>query len=124
MLDLIYQAGPIFMGILTLLILALLIVSLVRGRSVLQHPTDRTIESLLHELSPIKAIGTLALVTGVLGQLLGLYSGFQMMESVQGGISPSILAGGLKVSIITPIYGLIIFIIARMIHLFLSSKIK
>ncbi len=124
MLDLLYQGGPLFMGILTLLFLALLVVSFIKGKAALQNSVSDSNDVLRNGLKPIKSIGTLALVIGVLGQLIGLYSGFQAMEASGGGFSPEIIAGGLKVSMITTIYGVIIFLISRLIHLFISSRIK
>lgn len=124
MLNLISQGGPVFMGVLTLLLLAILILSFIRGKSVLDNTSDRSSESLHQGLTIIKSIGTLALVIGVLGQLIGLYNGFQAMEVANGNISPAILAGGLKVSMISTIYGVIIFLLARVIHLFLSSRLN
>ncbi|WP_350216827.1 MotA/TolQ/ExbB proton channel family protein [Ekhidna sp.] len=51
------------------------------------------------------------LITGVLGQLIGLFSSFEAIQQMES-VSPAILAGGLKVSMITTIYGSVIYIIA------------
>jgi len=56
----------------------------------------------------IKSSGLFAAVTGVLGQLIGLYSAFSAIEQM-GSISPEMLMGGLKVSSICTIYGLVIY---------------
>ena len=82
------------MGILTLILLSLL--------------GDE--KQLNQSIQWLKSIGTLGLVVGILGQLIGLYSAFSVMETT-GGISPAILAGGLKVSLVTTLYGLLIYII-------------
>ena len=62
----------------------------------------------------IKCVGTLALVSGVLGQFIGLYSAFDFISQT-GQVSQEILIQGLKVSSITSIYGLTIFIISYLI---------
>ena len=46
---------------------------------------------------------------------IGLFGAFEAIESM-GGVSQSLLAGGLKVSSITSIYGLLIYIISLIIQ--------
>lgn len=73
-------------------------------------------------LSLIKSVGLLALVVGILGQMIGLFSAFQAIEQM-GSVSPAMLAGGLKVSSITTIYGLIIYAVSLLLWM-ASSKLK
>ncbi len=113
MFDLFSQGGPIFMGMLTLILLALFTVFVM---SIIKKGNEKELTSSLQWL---KSIGTLGLVVGVLGQLIGLYSAFAVMETMEG-ISPSILAGGLRVSLITTLYGVIIFVL----YLILSMILK
>ena len=65
-------------------------------------------------LKHVKTIGSFALVTGILGQLIGLYGAFEAIEAA-GDVSPGLLAGGLKVSMITNIYGILIFLISLLL---------
>lgn len=104
MFEMYSQGAPIFMGILSLILLSLLVVFVM---SIMKKGDEK---KLNHSIQLLKSIGTLGLVFGVLGQLLGLYSALSVMETAQG-ISPTILYGGLKVSMITTLYGLLIFII-------------
>jgi len=69
----------------------------------------------------VREFGLLALTIGILGQLIGLYSGFMAIESI-GNISPVILMSGLQVSMITTFYGLIGFVISRIYLLFIILK--
>ena len=55
-------------------------------------------------------LGVFSFFLGILSQAIGLIQAFQVIEQV-GAVSPSMLAGGLKVSMIAPIYGLIILIV-------------
>lgn len=103
MLDLFYQGGPLFMSILTILLLGLIV-------SFWKYPEW------------IKEIGLLALAIGILGQIIGLYSAFKIIEDM-GQISQEMMAGGLKVSLITTMYGLIIYIISLVLRLINKSKI-
>ena len=63
----------------------------------------------------VKEIGLLALALGILGQLIGLMGAFEGIEAM-GGVSQSILVGGLKVSSITSIYGLLIYIVSLIVQ--------
>jgi len=65
-------------------------------------------------LKQIKTIGTFALVTGILGNLIGLYGAFSAIEEA-GNVAPAILMGGLKVSMITTLYGILIFLLSLLI---------
>lgn len=61
----------------------------------------------------IASISLFALVWGVLGQVIGLIGGLKMLEKVSS-ISPSVLAGGLSISLYSVAFGLIIYLIARL----------
>ena len=100
------MGGPLFMGILTLL-LAITIVVFVR--TMLQNKNnDMSAEHVHSAKHLIHSLGLLSVVIGVLGTLIGLYTAFATIE-LSGGVSQEILAGGLKVALITPMYGLIIY---------------
>jgi biopolymer transport protein ExbB/TolQ len=83
------------MGMLTLIFIALIVAAVLK--------------------KGVKEIGLLALAMGFLGQLIGLMGAFEGIEAM-GGVSQSMLAGGLKVSSITSIYGLLIYIISLIIQ--------
>ena len=72
-----------------------------------------------NRINLMKSIGALALVTGILGQLLGLYAAFEAISQM-GTVSPQMLAGGLRVSSITSIYGLIIFCVCYLLSFGMS----
>ncbi len=107
MFNLFQQGGPLFMGILTLLFITMIVFIVQAFMTSLDPDNEDKYRSIL---SRIKSVGTLALVFGILGQLIGLFSAMQYMES-SGGVAAPILAGGFKVSMITTIYGLIIYIV-------------
>ncbi len=122
MTDLFYMGNPLFMGILTLLFLAMVSLAIYKGiqiaKSNFQHET-----TFRHSLGYIKSIGLFSLVFGIFSQLLGLYQAFSAIERV-GDVSPAILAGGLKVSMITTLYGMGIFLISYLIWLGLDRSVN
>ncbi|UXP33143.1 MotA/TolQ/ExbB proton channel family protein [Reichenbachiella agarivorans] len=109
MVDLFYMGGSLFMGILTLLLLVIIVVMTIQVVVMLKQK-----ESFSMDLGIIKSIGTFAMVFGVLGQFIGLYAAFQSIEVV-GQVSQALLASGLKVSSITSIYGILIFLISYLL---------
>lgn len=56
-----------------------------------------------------RSIGLFALITGILGQLIGLYMAFSAIQQA-GDISPALVYGGIKVSMITTFYGIFIYL--------------
>ncbi|WP_196886556.1 MotA/TolQ/ExbB proton channel family protein [Aureivirga sp. CE67] len=105
--------GPIFMYP-ALIILILIIILIVKS---FVNPKGKTQKNR----SLISNLGTFAIVWGFLGQLLGLISAFDTIDKV-GKVSTSILAGGLKVSLVAPTFGLVIFLIARIGIILLDLK--
>ncbi len=110
MLKLFYEGGPLFMGILTIVLIFLIVQSINTYNKV----TDE--QSLQKNRSLLRGIGLLALIIGILGQLIGLFDAFSVIQQM-GHVPPAMLAGGLKVSLITTLYGLAIFLIAQLLWL-------
>jgi flagellar motor component MotA len=76
-----------------------------------------------HGLNYILLFGSLAVTFGVLGQAIGLFQAFSAIQEA-GDISPSLVAGGLQASMITTLYGAIIFIISLPVWVVLREKLK
>jgi hypothetical protein len=122
MLELFIEGGVLFMSILTLVALVMLSVAVVNGVAIFSGGVDNVANSR-HRLGYIKSVGLFALVTGLLGQLIGLYSAFQYIEAA-GSVSPAMLAGGLKVSSITSLYGMLIFVISYLLWFLLDVSLN
>lgn len=102
--NLINDGGPMFMyPILALLILVVIIIL----KNVLRGIDKQTTISILSHL------GTFSLAWGIFGLILGMISAFDAIEAM-GDISPAIMAGGLKVGLLTPLFGLLVFMISRL----------
>ena len=121
MFELFYMGGSLFMGMLTLLLL--IVITLAIRNRIKFTSGDWDISTTRRNLTYVKSTGILAFVMGVLGQLIGLYSAFIQIEKVEE-ISHAILANGLKVSMITTLYGLIIFILSLLIWLIMDSMLN
>ena len=64
----------------------------------------------------------LAPMFGFLGTVIGMVAAFDAIESA-GDISPSIVAGGIKVALLTTVFGLIVAIILQFFYNYAVSKI-
>lgn len=64
-------------------------------------------------ISLISSITLFAVVWGFFGQMIGMIGAFDSIE-LAGDISPSVLAGGLKISFLAPVFGMFIFLIGRL----------
>lgn len=102
MISLLFQGGIQFMSVLTLTLATNVGIFVFH---LLKKTTDEG------KIDLIKSVGLFALVFGLLGQFIGLYDALQYISEVET-VSSSVLAGGIKVSSITTIYGMIIFVIS------------
>lgn len=117
-LDFHWMGGPLFMSVLSLaltIILATTFLNIIRLTKDNYNP-----EKQFLTIKDTKAIGTFAIVWGIFGQSIGLFSAFQAIEAASD-ISPAMIYGGLKVSMITTLYGSFIFLLSWLIYLFLIN---
>ena len=98
MLDLYYEGGVLFMSIISFFLLMILI------------------SFYLHN-DKLKTYGNLALASGILGSFIGIYSALGVIQQV-GNVSQAILADGFKVAFISLIYGIIVYIVSRLLSIF------
>lgn len=64
----------------------------------------------------------LAPMLGFMGTVIGMIQAFDRIEAV-GDLSPSIVAGGIKVALLTTVFGLIVAIILQIFYNYIVSKI-
>jgi biopolymer transport protein ExbB len=65
---------------------------------------------------------SLAPMLGFLGTVIGMIKAFDDIQA-QGDISPTVVAGGIKIALITTVAGLIVAIILQIFYNFITSKI-
>lgn len=106
------------MGILTILFFAILAIA-VYNLVIILRRDFKDIGETRKKLKYMKSIGLFAFITGILGQLLGLFSALSAIEQAMD-ISPAIIAGGLKISMIPPIYGILILLISYIFWIILD----
>lgn len=107
------EGGALFMS---LILICLLISIFFTVKSILKIKTDK--EASKKILKHISDSGTLGLAFGVMGAFIGLVSAFDVLEAT-GAAEPSIIAGGLKVALLSPLFGLFTFSVSKLAILIL-----
>ena len=64
----------------------------------------------------------IAPMLGFMGTVIGMIEAFNRIEAV-GDLSPSVVAGGIKVALLTTVFGLIVAIILQIFYNYIVSKI-
>jgi len=64
----------------------------------------------------------LAPMLGFLGTVIGMIQAFDKIEAV-GDISPTVVAGGIKVALLTTVFGLVVAIILQLFYNYIINKI-
>ncbi len=113
-LNIISDGGPVFMVPLMLFIFLIVILCVLALRKV---ETREKYSKLISHVS------LFALVWGFLGSTLGLIQGFDAIQSVDD-ISSGMMAGGLKIALLTTLFGLITFLIGRFCMILITLKSK
>ena len=113
LLDRFLEGGALFMS---LILICLLMSIFFTVKSFLKIKTDK--EDSKKTLKHISDSGTLGLALGVMGAFLGLISAFDVLEA-SGAAEPAIIAGGVKVALLSPLFGLLTFSFSKLAILIL-----
>lgn len=112
------EGGPFFMTLI-LMSLVLSIFFLVKGFLNLKNNSEKP-KKILRLVSDVSLLG---LVLGFLGSVIGLIEAFDAIENFDN-VNSAMIAGGLKVSFLTMVFGSFVFVISRIGILILRSMIK
>ncbi len=107
------EGGALFMSLILICLLILIYFTI---KSILTLKTDKEISKKI--LKHISDSGTLGLALGVMGSFIGLTTAFDVLEAT-GAAEPSILAGGLKVALLSTLFGLFTFSVSKLAILIL-----
>ncbi|TXD51635.1 MULTISPECIES: MotA/TolQ/ExbB proton channel family protein [unclassified Polaribacter] len=108
-MNFILEGGPLFMVPLVLLLMVIVIL-FVKG---FKNNTEKA-----HKL--INSLSLFAFVFGVLGFVIGLLGALEVISANSGNMSPEILAGGFKVGLLSPTFGMVIFLLGKMFTITLT----
>lgn len=111
-MNFIMDGGPIFMVPL----LALLIVIIILFAKGLKNNTEKT-----HKL--INSLALFSFVFGVLGFIIGMLGALDDISHANN-VAPQVLAGGFKIGLLSPTFGMVIFLIGKLFAIILTSMKK
>ena len=112
------EGGALFMS---LILICLLLSKYFTVKSVFNIKTNIEVSKKMLKL--ISVSGSLGLAIGVMGAFIGLITAFDVLEA-SGGAAPGIIAGGLKVALLSPLFGLFTFSVSRLSILILRIILK
>jgi hypothetical protein len=105
------NGGPIFMVPL-LILLSIIVILFLKGIKVNTEKTRKLIND----------IALFSFVFGVLGFVIGLLGALEAISTNNGNISSSILAGGFKIGLLSPTFGIVIFLIGKLFTIILTWR--
>lgn len=126
MKDLFFMGGLQFMGALTILLV--ITTAWFIHHFIMSYQSKKiNREKLLRLFGYGKSIGLFALVTGIVGQMIGLSAMFSAIEeAIQRGeeVVPALVFGGIKVTMIVTIYGMLIYLFSLLLWFAASIMIE
>jgi hypothetical protein len=124
MKSLFYQGGPQFMSVLTIL-LVITTAWFIYHFIISYNSKKINQEKLLRLFGIGKFVGLFALITGILGQMVGFSAMFSSIEDaiLRGEeVIPALVFGGIRVTMICTIYGILIYLLSLVLW-FVASLI-
>ncbi|MFN7330658.1 MAG: MotA/TolQ/ExbB proton channel family protein [Bacteroidota bacterium] len=119
MLQLHTDGGDVFMYVIDL---AAVINLAIIGYLIYTYRSKKTMSEKL--LQTLKQVGGFALAWGAASTLLGLFEAFRWLEQAKEMVSFNIFYGGMRVALITVIYGFIVHMISLIAYIILSLTKK
>jgi hypothetical protein len=112
------DGGFLYMGILTSILIIMVAWAVYHFLPVLTKNGEE-LRQTRAKLKHIRTIGSFALIFGMFCQLLGLYHAFGVIAEA-GDISITLMMKGLELSMIPPLFGMIIFMISLIVWVILD----
>lgn len=126
MKDLFIKGGPHFMGVLSILLV--ITTAWIIYHFIVAYNSKQPVKvASLRKLGYGKLMGLFALVTGILGQMVGFTAMFDAIEQVIANgeqLKPELIFGGIKVTMIVTIYGILIYLLSLLLWFVASMLIE
>lgn len=126
MKNLFFMGGPIFMGILTILLI--ITTAWFIYHFIISYSSKKMNQKKLLRMFGVgKSMGLFTMITGILGQMSGFYNMFLSIEQAIGKgmeVSPVLVYGAIKVTMICTIYGILIYLFSVILWFIASVTIE
>lgn len=116
-----FEGGPFFMSLIYLMWIGVffMVIRLFFHLKKNQKPPA----GLSRQNENILFLGSFAFLFGILAQVIGFFQAFGVIAEM-GDISPALIAGGLQVSLLAPLYGFVLFLISGITWFFFRKKLR
>lgn len=108
-----FEGGAFFMS----LVYSMWVLAIVQAiRFIIEYRGNKNPQKLKKTNDSILFLGSLSFLFGITGQMVGLITAFDIIQRMSNAsIKPDILAGGLKVTFIAPIFGMMLLILSSIV---------
>lgn len=108
-----FEGGPFHMFFIYLMWTAVFILTV---RLIILYRSGKDALKIKKANNNILFIGSFAFLFGISGQMIGLYYAYEAISKIaKNDINPSLIADGLRVSSIPPLYGLLLLLFSAII---------
>lgn len=119
MLNLFVEGGVEYMFTITLLLLIVLVLAGVAAYKYFARlPVSRRL------VESIRQVGMLALVWGIFSTVLAFFQALRALSELEDPLPFNVIMGGLKVALITSLYGMVVFLMALSFFIGLQFLMK
>ena len=115
-----FEGGPLFMSVIYSLWITVIILAI---RFLIIYFKDKQDTKLKKTNDAILFLGSLTFLIGIFGQSIGIFMALSAIQAV-GDISPALIAGGLKVSMITTLYGFGLLLVSSIVWFIYRNLLK
>lgn len=113
------EGGPFVMTLILICLILSVVFMIIGFRNLKEDPArSKKMTRLIADVS------LLGLVLGFFGSILGMIEAFDAIEGFNDSVNSTVIAGGLKVSFLTILFGCFVFIISRIGILILKGLQK
>ena len=114
------EGGPKFMSAIYILWIAVIILAI---RFLIIYSKDKQSIKLKRTNDAILFLGSFTFLLGIFGQIIGFFQVLNVIER-EGDIAPCLIAGGLRVSLLAPLYGFTLLLVSAMVWFIFRNLIK
>jgi biopolymer transport protein ExbB/TolQ len=115
-----FEGGPAFMSVIYLMWIAVIILTI---RFLVIYSKDKQSLKLKRSNEAILFLGSLTFLIGIFGQTIGIFGALSSIQAA-GNIAPALIAGGLRVSMLTTMYGFGLILISGITWFIFRNLLK
>lgn len=116
-----FEGGLTFMSVIYVLWIVVIFIVI---RFLINYFSDKKdLQKLTNLNSTILFIGSLTFLIGLFGQMIGMFHALASVYEA-GDISPALIAGGIKVTLIAPLYGFSLLLISSIIWFIFRNLLR